>query len=57
MVKFIDQLTEEEKGQAVKEIEDSISCDECGHFVSMHDDFDVCHSCKMDGRRCGDLVK
>lgn len=36
--------------------EDSLTCEICGHWDSMHDDFDVCHNCEMEGRRCGDLV-
>ena len=45
MVKFSDQLTDEEKEQAAKEIEESLSCEVCGHWVSMHGDNGECYSC------------
>lgn len=50
MVKLVDQLTNEEKQQAAKEMEESLNCEICGHWVSMHGDDGECYPCEDD--RC-----
>lgn len=45
----IDRLDKSDDEKA-KELEDSLTCETCGHWVSMHDDGDKCYSC--EGAMC-----
>lgn len=40
-------------GVIAKEIEESVTCEACGHSVGMHADDDICYSCQPMNQVCG----